>query len=223
MIGAWPSTVSSSGVPVLANGGPMIALTPSSSSSWAARWVAAGSPWMSFTTYSTGSPPTPPASLMRSTCTWAASEPGWSENAPSSPRSAAKPIFRGVSSVQSPAGAVVPSAAVPAGSVVAAGSVAAGSRGGGFGGGGLGWCPARSHRRRRRTRRRAGRWPRAGPERSSSSCLPHVFRSVLERPAPQVRPQTTVAHREIVRGQTIWAEAGTGRLLMPVRTRPAGA
>ena len=50
MIGAWPSTVSSSGVPVLANGGPMMALTPSSSSSWAARWVAAGSPWMSFTT-----------------------------------------------------------------------------------------------------------------------------------------------------------------------------
>ena len=43
-----------------------------------------------------------------STCTCAASEPGWSENAPSSPRSAAKPIFSGVSSVQSPAGMVGP-------------------------------------------------------------------------------------------------------------------
>ena len=45
MIGTWPSTVSISGAPLLANGGPMIALTPSSSSSWAARWVADGSPW----------------------------------------------------------------------------------------------------------------------------------------------------------------------------------
>ena len=34
--GALPSTVSSSGAPVLANGGPISALTPSSSSSWAA-------------------------------------------------------------------------------------------------------------------------------------------------------------------------------------------
>ncbi len=207
---------------MLANGGPMIALTPSSSSSWAARWVAAGSPWMSFTTYSTGSPPTPPASLMRSTCTCAASEPGWSENAPSSPRSAANPIFSGVSREQSPEGAVdVPLGSVPAGSV-AAGSVVAGSlrptrcspaR----------WRPTRRHRRRRRTPRRAGRWSRAGAERSSWSCLPHVFRSVLERPAPQVRPERTVAHREIVRGQTIWAPSWQNRLLTPVRTRPEDA
>ena len=170
MIGAWPSTVSSSGVPVFANGGPMIALTPSSSSSWAARWVAAGSPWMSLTTYSTGSPPTPPASLMRSTCTWAASEPGWSENAPSSPRSAAKPILRGVSSVQSPGGAVVPSAAVPSPAPsppvrsAPARSTPARSRR-------ARWRRARSHRRRRRTRR-----PRSAMRREQerSDLLRHV-------------------------------------------------
>jgi hypothetical protein len=40
--GAAPSTVSSNGAPVDANGGPMIALTPLSSSSCAARCVAAG-------------------------------------------------------------------------------------------------------------------------------------------------------------------------------------
>jgi hypothetical protein len=74
--GAAPPTVSSSGIPVLPNGGPMMALTPLSSSSCVPRCVAAGSPWMSFTWYSTGSPPTPPAALMMSICTRAASLPG---------------------------------------------------------------------------------------------------------------------------------------------------
>ena len=67
----------------------MIASAPSSSSSWAARWAAEGSVGSSLTMYSTFWPPTPPASLSRSTWTWAASDPGTSAKPPSSLKSAA--------------------------------------------------------------------------------------------------------------------------------------
>ena len=76
MIGTWPLTVSISGTPLLANGGAMMASAPSSSSSWAARWAADGSSGSSLTMYSTSWPPTPPASLSRSTWTPRRLRPG---------------------------------------------------------------------------------------------------------------------------------------------------
>ena len=69
--------------------GPKMAVTSSSSSSWATRPAVSGSPSMSRITISTGRPSTPPTQLTNSTKYPAAWDPGMSTNPPSSEKSAA--------------------------------------------------------------------------------------------------------------------------------------